>query len=109
MILISERVDRDTQLLNMDGRRFNNAIFASQKAESVMQVVTNLSNDVASNYSPDGLRFQLTIQNYQPVLYFHSADKHCTFRGGSSGGNAQASSCCTPKMDDVHIIHPPRV
>ncbi|KAJ4975832.1 hypothetical protein NE237_000938 [Protea cynaroides] len=42
---VLNKVERNIEVFNMDGRRFINAIFASQKAESITQVVMNLPND----------------------------------------------------------------
>ncbi|KAL2523608.1 tRNA (guanine(37)-N1)-methyltransferase 2 [Abeliophyllum distichum] len=42
---ILNKLERKIEVFNMDGRRFIEAIFASQRAQSITQVVMNLPND----------------------------------------------------------------
>ncbi|XP_043689951.1 tRNA (guanine(37)-N1)-methyltransferase 1 [Telopea speciosissima] len=42
---VLNKLERKIEVYNMDGRRFINAMFASEKAESITQVVMNLPND----------------------------------------------------------------
>ncbi|CAK9160174.1 unnamed protein product [Ilex paraguariensis] len=44
---VVNKIARKIEVFNMDGRRFIDAIFASQKAEFITQVVMNLPNDAA--------------------------------------------------------------
>ncbi|KAI7997108.1 tRNA (guanine(37)-N1)-methyltransferase 1 [Camellia lanceoleosa] len=44
---VLNKLERKIEVFNMDGRRFIDAMFASQKAQSITQVVMNLPNDVA--------------------------------------------------------------
>uniref|UniRef100_A0A6N2N8T4 tRNA (guanine(37)-N1)-methyltransferase n=1 Tax=Salix viminalis TaxID=40686 RepID=A0A6N2N8T4_SALVM len=42
---VLNKLERHIEIFNMDGRRFIDAMFASQKAHSITQVVMNLPND----------------------------------------------------------------
>ncbi|KAA8523816.1 hypothetical protein F0562_010239 [Nyssa sinensis] len=42
---VLNKLERKIEVFNMDGRRFIEAIFASEKAQSITQVVMNLPND----------------------------------------------------------------
>ncbi|XP_040988138.1 tRNA (guanine(37)-N1)-methyltransferase 1 isoform X2 [Juglans microcarpa x Juglans regia] len=44
---VLNKVERKVEVFNMDGRRFIRAIFASEKAKGITQVVMNLPNDAA--------------------------------------------------------------
>ncbi|CAB4277641.1 unnamed protein product [Prunus armeniaca] len=44
---VLNKLERKIKVFNMDGRRFINAMFASDKAKSITQVVMNLPNDAA--------------------------------------------------------------
>lgn len=44
---VLNKVERKLEVFNMDGRRFIQAIFASEKAKCITQVVMNLPNDAA--------------------------------------------------------------
>ncbi|CAL5373979.1 unnamed protein product [Camellia sinensis] len=44
---VLNKLERKIEVFNMDGRRFIDAMFASQKAQSITQVVMNLPNDAA--------------------------------------------------------------
>ncbi|NP_001384787.1 hypothetical protein VitviT2T_029656 [Vitis vinifera] len=44
---VLNKLERKIKVFNMDGRRFINAMFTSDKAESITQVVMNLPNDAA--------------------------------------------------------------
>ncbi|KAK9269441.1 hypothetical protein L1049_001215 [Liquidambar formosana] len=44
---VLNKLERKIEVFNMDGRRFINAVFTSQKAQSITQVVMNLPNDAA--------------------------------------------------------------
>ncbi|XP_044482778.1 tRNA (guanine(37)-N1)-methyltransferase 1 [Mangifera indica] len=44
---VLNKLERKIQVYNMDGRRFIDAMFASDKAQSITQVVMNLPNDAA--------------------------------------------------------------
>ncbi|XP_057466319.1 LOW QUALITY PROTEIN: tRNA (guanine(37)-N1)-methyltransferase 1 [Actinidia eriantha] len=44
---VLNKLERKIEVFNMDGRRFIDAMFASQKALSITQVVMNLPNDAA--------------------------------------------------------------
>lgn len=44
---VLNKLERKIKVFNMDGRRFINAMFSSDKAESITQVVMNLPNDAA--------------------------------------------------------------
>ncbi|XP_035543789.1 tRNA (guanine(37)-N1)-methyltransferase 1 isoform X2 [Juglans regia] len=44
---VLNKVERRVEVFNMDGRRFIRAIFASEKAKGITQVVMNLPNDAA--------------------------------------------------------------
>ncbi|XP_038686258.1 tRNA (guanine(37)-N1)-methyltransferase 1 isoform X2 [Tripterygium wilfordii] len=46
---ILNKVERRIKVFNMDGRRFIHAMFASEKAQSITQVVMNLPNDAAES------------------------------------------------------------
>ncbi|XP_077254028.1 met-10+ like family protein [Tasmannia lanceolata] len=43
--VVLNKLERKIEVFNMDGRRFINAIFASQRVEPISQVVMNLPND----------------------------------------------------------------
>lgn len=42
---VLNKLERHIEIFNMDGRRFIDAMYASQKAQSITQVVMNLPND----------------------------------------------------------------
>ncbi|GLT83420.1 hypothetical protein SLE2022_017100 [Rubroshorea leprosula] len=44
---VLNRLERKIEVFNMDGRRFIKAVFASEKALSITQIVMNLPNDAA--------------------------------------------------------------
>ncbi|XP_038900022.1 tRNA (guanine(37)-N1)-methyltransferase 1-like [Benincasa hispida] len=44
---VANRLERKIEVFNMEGRRFINAMFASEKAPKITQVVMNLPNDAA--------------------------------------------------------------
>lgn len=44
---LRNKLERKIEIFNMDGRRFIDSIFASEKARSITQVVMNLPNDAA--------------------------------------------------------------
>ncbi|KAJ9153654.1 hypothetical protein P3X46_027073 [Hevea brasiliensis] len=46
---VLNKLERKIKVFNMDGRRFINAVFSSEKAQTITQVVMNLPND-ASEY-----------------------------------------------------------
>ncbi|XXG71301.1 hypothetical protein AAC387_Pa07g0585 [Persea americana] len=43
--VVLNKLDRKIEVFNMDGRRFVDAVFSSQRVESITQVVMNLPND----------------------------------------------------------------
>ncbi|KAK7244421.1 hypothetical protein RIF29_39242 [Crotalaria pallida] len=45
--IVLNKLDRKVKVFNMDGRRFIKAMYASDKAQSITQVVMNLPNDAA--------------------------------------------------------------
>ncbi|XVF78031.1 hypothetical protein PTKIN_Ptkin14bG0095600 [Pterospermum kingtungense] len=45
--IVLNKVERKIKVFNMDGRRFINAMFSSEKAHSITHVVMNLPNDAA--------------------------------------------------------------
>lgn len=59
------------QVYNMDGRRFIDSIFSSEKAHSVTQVVMNLPKDAAEYL---GLSYPLTGVLYIYAFLLHSCN-----------------------------------
>ncbi|KAF8369891.1 hypothetical protein HHK36_032085 [Tetracentron sinense] len=64
---VLNKVERKIEVFNMDGRRFINAIFASQKAESITHVVMNLPNDAAEY-----------LDAFRGIFRRRSKEKECT-------------------------------
>lgn len=57
----------------MDGRRFIKAMFASDKAHSITQVVMNLPNDAAEFLGSLSQDHSFSLLFYMPIQYNFSA------------------------------------
>ncbi|KAF1898135.1 hypothetical protein Lal_00032900 [Lupinus albus] len=76
--IVLNKLDRKIKVFNMDGRRFIEAMYASDKAHSITQVVMNLPNDAAEFLDIISGRFAFAADAFRGIYKDKPRDEECT-------------------------------